>query len=143
MGTCTACSGTGFQAIAVGNSFDRDYSSVCPHCGGSGSIPDPVRPAYKPKPAPKPATRRASKSRKVAPAKAKPASKGGSDDWSWGFAVLSFLLGAGIAADVWGLETEGVFIAGGVAALIGGAFYKQIIGLGVVVGVIYFLSLQS
>ncbi len=133
MATCYGCNGTGHQTIAVGNSFDRDYGSVCPHCGGSGSLPDP-RPARG-----QPKSTNRSKQKQTARTGKKSAT---SSEWSWVFAILGFVAGALIAQARFGVEGEGVLLIGGISALVAGTLYKQIIAIGVLLLILYVFSQQ-
>ena len=79
----------------------------------------------------------AKKSTKSAPAKKS------KKKWSWIAAIIAFLLGVGFAGNEWNLEGPPQFIVGGIAGVIFGLFYKQIIGFGVILIIIYAIANNS
>lgn len=149
--TCMSCSGTGHAVMAVGSGFDRDYGSVCTTCGGTGSVVD-----YEAIRREKAQTRKREeeaqlakqqqeyeRQRKNKTSTSPKTSNQKSAEWSWAAGIIAFLVGTGAAGAEFELQGIPQFLAGGFTGILFGFYYKHIIGLGVLGGIIYaFLTSQ-
>ena len=144
--TCMSCSGTGQDVMAVGSGFDRDYGSVCTTCGGTGSVVD-----YDAIRREKDQTRKRAEEaaqlkkqqqendrqrKKKTSTPAKPSTQA-SPEWSWVAGIIAFLVGTGAAGAELELQGAPQFIAGGFAGIVFGFYYKYIVGLAVLGGILY------
>ncbi len=76
---------------------------------------------------------------KQAAKKARTTGKKSSNDseWNWTAAILAFIFSVGAAHSQLGWDGPGLWIASGFAALMAGAYYKQILGFGLIAMVLY------
>ena len=142
--TCLACGGSG-----------KTLSGNTCACGGSGKVsivvPDPPKPSsqrtnskvdqvrsqneWLSKRKPEKVETKASRPNKSF--QGKPSHPAAKRKWNWGAGIIGFLVMTGMGMKRLGLERDAALIVGGIAGIIFGFYYRQIIVLAIIAFIAY------
>jgi len=148
--SCTACAGMGRAIVARGSGMDWDTGSICVTCGGTGSVTDYDAIRRREREREREESRRQEEAKKAAKATKAAASNASANqrsssttqDWSWLAAIVTFIAGVVVAKEQLKVEGWPSIVMSGVVALIAGRYYKPIIGIAVLGGLVWFFLVR-